>query len=501
VSLNGVSTSHFAPRRISVGRISRGSQVLHPRHEARSIPSRTLRPVASLLATACAALSIAYLSRMTHWTAVDYVRHNFDLLVTNSLPVVPKLSMSGIRMPRQSPAKCPSGRWGVPRKVGLPRLVVARWPSLTEMRGRLILAGMNTQQLSDAQRGIGMVLWESAGQDQGREVPGPDWQPGHAFVLPRVVLDGLGRIHLFWGEADTTGSPTIGDAIEQQHALWWSMSSRSGTWTRPKRLLSGLDVDWRLARVLRGNDQRSIFIVVTSRDSTDPTGVSYLHFNGANWEHRRVPRTLGGVYPSVAQDSSGRLFLVFVAGATGTKYDANSVFVTRSNDTGRTWSDVKLLSRSGSLQAFNPSIVWTPSALHVVWAQDRTGNQTPDAVREIHSLDRGAHWSVPNDLKAPPGFSRLSVAADRCGGIHVVFEDWGGAIPGHLDYAHLGPTWSSVSHLFSQMLAMDPTLTLDEGGALNLTFSGSLSPDNRLMSLVSTLPVGRKLGISEQGRK
>jgi len=269
----------------------------------------------------------------------------------------------------------------------------------------------------------------------------------------------------------------------------------SGTWTKPARLLKGLDVNWRSATLLRGNDLRSIVVAVTSRDSAEPPALSYLHFNGAVWDRRRIPQSVGGLYPSVAQDSSGRLFVAFVAGAGGAgthdanSHDANSVFLIRSDDTGRTWREPILLSRSGSLQAYETSIVWTPQALHVVWAQDRTGSQTPDAVREIRSFDGGNHWTAPNDLKAPAGFSRLRVAADRCGAIHVVFEDWGGRIPGHVDYAQLGATWSSVSHLFSEMPALDPTLMVDDGGALHLVFVVATTPGNVLRSMQSTMRV------------
>jgi hypothetical protein len=155
--------------------------------------------------------------------------------------------------------------------------------------------------------------------------------------------------------------------------------------------------------------------------------------------------------------------------------DANRVFFQRSDDSGLSWDHRSYVTRAGRNPAHQLTLLLSPQGvLHLVWHEDKS---TASLVIHAESRDQGLTWSAPDEFAAPGLVDGLRAALDRCGQVHVVFEDWvGGADSLHLDHAVWSGSWSHHEHLFSGLLTSDPALGLRPDSTLVLVFLWQTSP-------------------------
>jgi hypothetical protein len=217
-------------------------------------------------------------------------------------------------------------------------------------------------------------------------------------------------------------------------------------------------------------------------DFAHPGALVHLTHRSGTW-HRTEVATGAAGYSSVATGPDGRVYLAYIGPDTTHLSDANSVFLVRSPDGGRTWSSPRLISRSGRRQATEVRALVAPDGtLHLVWSQNLSGGLRAEVARHVFSRDRGETWSAPDDLDAPDGFAQLRAVVDRCGSVHVVYTTlstspknvWEynrGVERWELWYAYWHRRWQAPQSPFASLNSLDADLVAARGGPLYLLWS------------------------------
>jgi hypothetical protein len=356
-----------------------------------------------------------------------------------------------------------SRKWSAPVQLtfGRTEAVVARWPSAAEFAGEWVITGTNAHSLDAPLTPKSLLLWSSKRGDLGSP------RRESVKILPRVLVDRNGTTHLFWSEPSGTQNPTAGSALRLGQSLWWSSQTAASTWGKPEQLFEGAAITWSVASPIVRRDGISLAVLASARPQGGRPALFLFQFDGRSWRTRRIPGSDWALYPSIAEDRRGHLHVAFIAAARDTAPDANSVFLTSSNNDGASWSDPTLISRSGTTRAFDVTVLSSAiSGLHLVWAQNLSGNLSAEAVRVVSSRNDGLTWSAPVDLAVPGGgFTSLRATADDCGVLHVMFEDWkGGGESGHIDFASFDGRWTALNHVKRDGAILDPILVRDQAG-------------------------------------
>jgi hypothetical protein len=344
---------------------------------------------------------------------------------------------------------------------------VARFPSIAARHEQVFVVGNNIP-LFDSSRvpSRSLTIWALQKGVERIEPPPGDF----SFRFAKPILDSSGQLHLFWGEAsDAEPVQAFRWPSIPTTSIWWATYERKTGWSKPERVVSGPRLDWipsNSSMELLGN--RGDIVIALPLGAPLQSRALFRSDHG-HWQLTPVPAN--GIYATLAE-SRGRLFLAFIAAASGYQQDVNSVFVMRSENGGSTWGQPTLVSRSGVKGAYELQIVpLSDGSLHLVWVQD-AGNGS-SVIRHVLSRDAGTNWSVPEDLpiNAPPGNASLSVASDGCDGLHVLFENWQkGPEDRRLDYAHWQSGWTVAHDLFPNYRASEPAFGRLKNGKVLLVF-------------------------------
>lgn len=231
-----------------------------------------------------------------------------------------------------------------------------------------------------------------------------DWvsEPPHARSMPwypKAVADSAGVAHVVWASSDT-----IEESMPPTVPSIWYARFDGRRWSEPVHLAGGHRYYWTSANVsqllLVG---RTLHFAV----STQGEGISYFRGSGDRWTVSLVgiPSTYIS-YPSLAVMPSGRVVLIMQGGSPKvTNGISSSVYATRSDDGGATWSPAQLVSSAESEMAFDFELVLNPAGtLHALWfqqtdplgspvARPNVGN-SPGRVHIAESRDGGVTWRV-----------------------------------------------------------------------------------------------------------
>lgn len=317
------------------------------------------------------------------------------------------------------------------------------------------------------------------------------------FAAPLAAFAQDGRLHLLW--AEPSEGMELRDTSRHQprltriyHAEYWGSASqvfiegRPLLWSTARLIYEASAIQWEGGRGSRavidrdgtlhlvfylwGNRQGSVYL----RDN--PRGVREVI------EFIRFP----GMYPELGFGPAGEAYLAFInPNETSFERDANSVFVRRSTDGGRTWEAPVLVSLSGQQQAHNVRMAVTPAGqVHLLWLKNRSGGFTPEVIWHSLSDDGGRTWNDPVELVVPgarPPFGALSVAADSTGGVHAValFEHTESR-HGRVYYAHWNRQgWSEFCPLEPDYEGFDPVLATDHRGRLHVAWTRVSRPTGK----------------------
>ena len=272
---------------------------------------------------------------------------------------------------------------------------------------------------------------ELGGRDIGR--PSGEW----TFSMPTAVVDTEERLHVLWGEPQKPTGVLISDEWPPRRlsAIWGASYAPASGWSVPKEIFTAEDIFWGPGtiqnRLVSGSTHRidrttseEIVLPVATLAQEPRHPLLLLRLQEEHWNIDSVTdgAVNAGVEPTFASDGTTQ-YLAFLAPDPTARVDANSVFVKRSSDGGRTWSSARLISRSGNFPAYSlRAAAVSPGIVHLVWLQE-TGN---DRQRLRHSVSRdgGLTWSlIDEDGRLIPR-KDLNAVADDCGNLYVTYVDW-----------------------------------------------------------------------------
>ena len=360
-------------------------------------------------------------------------------------------------------------------------------------------------QMAMGAHGEAYLVWMTAGQegkdwetrfsrseDGGATWSSPLWsrKPAQGMFAEGITLatGSTGQVYLAWRERNASKSDTrILVTRSLDGGKHWEKAPRelaAGDHLSLPHLQAGLDgalyVAW-----LGGDDFSRVLEVATSQDSggTFAPKPSQIH---------PVLSTSGrGITnPRLAADDKGHVYAVWEE-ATKRKGDAE-IYLSRSEDHGRTWFEPILVSRPGADYpgAYYPKITATPDGqVYLIWEQleRRTvileGRKEWPIDRMIYfnrSLDGGRTWlSQPVRLNQPnptSSYRHLSadsqIVYDGRGHVYVAFIEGEGSYwsPVVFHSADSGATWAAPTELgrTSQVKGrpLNSVLAHDGGGRL-----------------------------------
>jgi hypothetical protein len=289
------------------------------------------------------------------------------------------------------------------------------------------------------------------------------------FHTPRAVLAADGRLHVIWGEPDTTaGSIPLASWARLGVSTLWSSSYDEHGWSRPTVIFRG-GVTWLDATVTQFQGRKVDALVAVPRTNG---GVLVLALEHGTWSTSIAADGVPTAYVSALSRPDDDLLAVVAADRTQ-RSDVNSVFL-YARKAGGDWRLQQQVQRSGDRPAMEVSLVDDgPSRLHMVWRQSLRENHF--VVRHVQSNDGGTTWGAPTDLTPGGVLQKVRAAVDVAGTLHVAFEDWTqGTDSIRLGHATFGGAWSRPERLVPNYVAGDPTLLRQGNGTLLLAFLRSL---------------------------
>jgi hypothetical protein len=319
-----------------------------------------------------------------------------------------------------------------------------------------------------------------------------------AFLFPRGSVDRFGRLRLMWAEPADEPLELIQARFwitQRPTSVWSATYDSSAGWSEPQRI----EDSSRLLRwPIRGGAD-------TFGTLDDNQAIVIPRIGSASWRDQELVRheldiPAGAIYPSIVVRDQ-RVYIAYIAAAIGAaptrvterggrvRSDTNSVFFLMSKDGGTTWLAPRLVSLSGDYPAHGVHVlVGEHGEIHMVWKQALPNGSL--IIRHVISDDDGATWGEPSDYSPAGNFEGMRAALDRCGTVHVVYEDWAGD---HADTRIVHVSWSAgwtrAVHPFAGLTGMTPDLRADAAGHLSLIFVGRRvnDPTGRFATYMTTL--------------
>jgi len=246
-----------------------------------------------------------------------------------------------------------------------------------------------------------------------------------------------------------------------------------GTWSEPAEIMLGSMASSRLAVVTDQVGQIHLF----SQNSCLWHAVAPIEQADRvqSWPEPECLAEGAASWPAATVSADGTLNLVF------SEPSAVTLWFTRSEDDGRTWSDPQVVVRydSPDLGLNKPALAEGPDGdFHVVWTEvPLPDGYPPGAIMYSRSLDRGRSWSEPISL-ANAHQGEATVVADAFGRVHVA---WNGAVSdGGRYYVHSldgGLLWEGIEAVLrgSGGLQYPPGLAVDSTGSVHVVFANDAS--------------------------
>lgn len=385
---------------------------------------------------------------------------------------------------------CSYGEWSEPRPLaGLPPGGLLRRTVIVRDGGRELVLGNNlTVDDGRSQPSQPLLAFDLEGRGIGK--PAGSFR----FVKPGAAFDSRGVLHLIWGEPlNATGADSM-SWLPALGSVWYANYTEATGWSDPEVVVRATDeLRWALdlAEVVVDSEDRIHAAVV---DLGEPRALIHVvRTPGVGWRSTRLvseTSTYSG-YTSLAVGEGGHVYLAYIgpdrSPARPRRSDANSLFLLRSVDGGRSWVPPLLISRSGNRQATSVRALVSPDgAIHLVWGQNLTGGIVAQVIRHSVSHDGGHTWSSPDDLDTPDFFrGDLRATVDRCGAVHIVYhnledhpnpESPRGLMLAELWYARWDSEWSVHERLYPHLFSMETDVAVT-GTGLRLVWSARPADD------------------------
>ncbi|HEY9760346.1 MAG TPA: sialidase family protein [Oculatellaceae cyanobacterium] len=205
-----------------------------------------------------------------------------------------------------------------------------------------------------------------------------------------------------------------------------------------------------------------------------------------------------GDSPSLKFDAKGHLHVAFGrAGKDASGNQSSDVFITESEDGGKTWSAPVQISEALGRSSHPSLFVEKSGALDVAWS---SGDGDPD-VYFSRSTDGGKTWAKPVDVSNTPGSStEPALAASSDGTLHMVWCDTSkGARNKDVYYSYskdLGKTWGKdplqpaedISN--TPGVSSEPQVVVDDEDSVHVAWTDSTPGQTRPDIFYSSLSAG-----------
>ena len=372
---------------------------------------------------------------------------------------------------------CQRTDWTPPRLLLTPPAStrpVARNPAIVaDARGLYVLGNNVPSNALPVRAGETLTAWRVGHGSIGA----PTSDHAFVFISPKATLDETGRLHVLWAEPPEHEQtiPPYQWILLRTSSLWAAAYEPERGWSPPTRIYSGaISWNWRVTSgpIAGGVGGESLIAV-----PNDDYGVLVLALEGGRWTVMAIPDSMPAAYVSVLGLGQRRLLAVVKAGI-GHGYDRNSVFLYGQDGEGP-WRLMREIQRSGTQAAMEVRLVkGAGGRVHLVWRQ--TIREDHFVIRHTQSDDGGASWTEPSDLLPGGLMQSLEAAVDRCGRLHVVYEDWseGSFSAVRMGYATWDGGWSRPQRLHPSYVATDLTLVPRRDGSLMLAFYGTSGRPN-----------------------
>lgn len=207
------------------------------------------------------------------------------------------------------------------------------------------------------------------------------------------------------------------DNRDGNYEIYCKRSTDGGaSWGTDTRLTNNSGQSWYPSVSVPGSSVHVVWY--DGRDGNDEIYYKRSSDSGVSWgaDMRLTNNTALSQRPSVAAAGTD-VHVVWTDFRDGS--DAE-IYFKRSTDGGANWdTDTRLTNSVGN--SYNPSAAVSGSALHLVWYDNRDGNQE---IYYKRSIDRGLSWGADTRLTTNiPGISYLPSVAVSGTAVHVVWSD------------------------------------------------------------------------------
>lgn len=391
---------------------------------------------------------------------------------------------------------CSYGEWNSPRSLSKPSPTHIRWPSSGMLNGRGFVIGNDVPTFDEKILHDSFTGLTAQGEVIGR--PEGDFQ----YVLPKVVIDKDGYLHMVWAEAED-GQP-IARKDWPPHwrsltSLWHASYSDAEGWSIPERILEHQPgLVW--------GDQFATFSVDKRGHPMLPVvlfpGQLVLLRLTTSWTLQKPPEENAYGYSRAAQLQDGTILITYLGSDGFMPGGENSIMLIRSTTDGESWLDPSAIKRS-SVPAFqNPQILaGKGDTAHLFWTRTGLSGALFDGIEHAYTTDLGLTWHHVGDIPGSSQRKDFHAAIDYCGIPHVIFNSWRAnhdesEVPAYQNvlYTYWSSTWQDPVTLFREENVHSPDLTWDAKGSLYLFWSSVEGDDTGRMQFrprVAELPIGR----------
>lgn len=343
--------------------------------------------------------------------------------------------------PVDGASRCAPEAWATPESLWAGPLVAASaHPS--SVSGNVDATLVLGREASSPDRPAADTMFAGVLLPSASSEPIPIRRPQGArfFINPIAAIDALGVPHVLWAEPGVTLHGENAVSSSRPRSVW-SASLRSGKWTTPNRVAVADWLTWSesgQSPAVQAADGTIQFVVPAW---SKRIGLLHLTLTPNGWIAGHIPLAMPAAYAVLASRGED-LLLAYVSPVQGAR-DLNSLWFTRSTDSGRTWRPSVLVSRSGEKGAGPPMIVSIENSIHLIWGQNLSGGLTTEVLRHAESNDDGMTWGAHADLPVPQFFMSYGAFADPRGVIQVFFSSFVGGRLALQRAQWCGSTWQS----------------------------------------------------------